>query len=491
MTRRWLIGLLLLGGCGRYDFEGTPIEEDKPPTLSYPGAAHAIMDKTELVVAPEHTGKDLVFSVSPALPAGLHLDEVTGKILGVASASVDHKGYVVTASNALGSADALIYLTVLTGETADVFADGVDEDEGMDKVCMSNIAGGCSLRAAFDTANHLPGEKKLVLLPPGTYRLDKSMSGLKTKLVIAGAGAGRTIIEAVNSDDGTMFAAVDNVNNSLRVENVTLRGFSGGDGGALTASGKGALDVFGVSFENNKSVKGGAINAFGGAVVTVEASSFTDNLARGTPAWGGVLNASGAGTSVTVRRSTATRNQAAWGSFSHVELDAELTLESSTLYDNHATEAGALASPSGRHTVRDSTIAGNTVKNATSAGIYLDTASASFTLTNNLIAGNSVDGGAASNCFRKTGGGEVKSFGGNAFSDGAGNCGGLLSSKDLMNAEVKLDPAGLANHGGMTKTLAILPGSAAIDLANGCAKEDQRGVARGEPCDAGAFELQP
>lgn len=488
MTRRWLLGMMLLGGCGRFDFEES-LPDQAQPTLSYPGSVHAIVNKTELAVAPEYTGAHLVFRVSPALPAGLTLDEITGKLRGIPTVVVDRADYVITAANDHGSASALVYLTALPGEAVDVLADGDDDTDGMDATCLSSAVSGCSLRAAFDTANHLPGDKQLVLVPPGTYKLKRSMAGLKKQIVIAGSGPGETIIEAANRDDGTFFFAIENPL-GLRLENLTLRGFSGGEGGALSVS-KGSLDVFGVAFEENTSAMGAVLHVSGGGAVTIDASSFTGNLARGNPAWGGVINASGANTRVTVRRSTATRNQAAWGSFAHVELDAELTLDRVTLYDNHATAAGALASPSGRLTVRESTIAGNTVSAATSAGLYLHTAAASYTLTNNLIADNRGPSGAPANCHRQDGGGEVKSFGGNAFGDGAGNCGDLLSPKDALNADVKLDPDGLGKHGGPTRTLAILPGSAAIDLAHGCAKEDQRGAPRGEPCDAGAFELQP
>ena len=54
----------------------------------------------------------------------------------------------------------------------------------------------------------------------------------------------------------------------------------------------------------------------------------------------------------------------------------------------------------------------------------------------------------------------------------------------------------LADNGGPTQTMALPPGSAAIDFvpANACpVTTDQRGVARpqGAACDAGAYELAP
>lgn len=54
------------------------------------------------------------------------------------------------------------------------------------------------------------------------------------------------------------------------------------------------------------------------------------------------------------------------------------------------------------------------------------------------------------------------------------------------------DPAllPLADNGGPTPTLALSPGSPAVDVAPTCPPEDQRGLPRSGLCDAGAYELQ-
>nr|BBJ47930.1 hypothetical protein SAVMC3_05590 [Streptomyces avermitilis] len=51
----------------------------------------------------------------------------------------------------------------------------------------------------------------------------------------------------------------------------------------------------------------------------------------------------------------------------------------------------------------------------------------------------------------------------------------------------------LADNGGPTDTTALLPGSPALDAADGCPATDQRGVARpqGTACDIGAYEYTP
>lgn len=68
---------------------------------------------------------------------------------------------------------------------------------------------------------------------------------------------------------------------------------------------------------------------------------------------------------------------------------------------------------------------------------------------------------------------------------------------DLQNTAPGLGP--LAANGGPTETMALLPGTAAIDAGEtACVAadgspltEDQRGDPRGTPCDIGAFEVQP
>ena len=77
--------------------------------------------------------------------------------------------------------------------------------------------------------------------------------------------------------------------------------------------------------------------------------------------------------------------------------------------------------------------------------------------------------------------------------DDDGTCGFTGQPGDLSDTPSGLDPAGLENNGGPTKTIALEPGSAAIgDVSNGslCPATDQRGVTRGTPCDIGAYNTQ-
>ena len=80
-------------------------------------------------------------------------------------------------------------------------------------------------------------------------------------------------------------------------------------------------------------------------------------------------------------------------------------------------------------------------------------------------------------------------------------CGFSAANGSLSNANPLLDPAGLANNGGPTQTIALRASSPALDHGDPavCAAPpvnnvDQRGFPRRNPydpiCDIGAFEVQ-
>ncbi len=88
------------------------------------------------------------------------------------------------------------------------------------------------------------------------------------------------------------------------------------------------------------------------------------------------------------------------------------------------------------------------------------------------------------------------SFGHNLF-DRKGQCVEAPAAGDKGGVAAGLAPLG--PNGGPTETIALESGSAAIDAGEaGCVdafgaplKTDQRGLPRGNPCDIGAFEVQP
>jgi CSLREA domain-containing protein len=124
------------------------------------------------------------------------------------------------------------------------------------------------------------------------------------------------------------------------------------------------------------------------------------------------------------------------------------------------------------------TLAGN------SAGLFggIATLAGTFSVANTIVAGN-----AGANCGNP---GFVTSMGFNI--DSADDC-GFRQTGDQVNTNPNLDGPKL-NAPGVTATMALLPGSPAIDAANPRCDQntDQRGVTRpqGARCDIGAFEVE-
>ena len=143
---------------------------------------------------------------------------------------------------------------------------------------------------------------------------------------------------------------------------------------------------------------------------------------------------------------------------------------------------------SGALTVSNTTISGNSAREG-GGGIYT---TGTTSLQNTIVSSSS--GG---NCAGQSG--KLSSLGYNLSSDDT--C-GFKGDGDLNNTNPTLGP--LQNNGGPTATMALLPGSQAIDAGNpsGCTdglghllKTDQRGMPRPDKedsggCDMGAYERQ-
>jgi large repetitive protein len=107
----------------------------------------------------------------------------------------------------------------------------------------------------------------------------------------------------------------------------------------------------------------------------------------------------------------------------------------------------------------------------------------SMTVTNTIVSG------VGEGCSTDGAADNIVSLGHNL--DSGSTC-GFADASDRSGTDPVLGP--LANHGGFTETLALLPGSPAIDAGDNtsCPSTDQRGVPRpqGAACDIGAYESQ-
>jgi hypothetical protein len=121
-----------------------------------------------------------------------------------------------------------------------------------------------------------------------------------------------------------------------------------------------------------------------------------------------------------------------------------------------------------------------TANSAAGAGGGVDGAGGTVTIGNSIVAGN-VAAPPSLNCA-----GVLVDQGGNVEFAAASCPAGFLQANPKLT--------GLADNGGPTQTVAIQPGSAAINHVPTCVLgSDQRGVARpvGSPCDSGAYQVAP
>jgi hypothetical protein len=275
-------------------------------------------------------------------------------------------------------------------------------------------------------------------------------------------------------------------------------GAFGGDGGGMLNRGNGALTD--VSFVGNHlgfgGIDGGAGGNGGGlyndyaAIATINNAAFDSNRAgdgHKVDGGQGADGGNGGGISdegvMTLTNVTITRNRAGntYGSYGY----------------HQPGNGGGLFTPEA--TLTNVTLAYTRAGRTTHGSGYIGTGNqldgeSGVTVANTIVFGS----GASCGCSGAFGvcKGSISSQGHNL--DSGTTC-GFTATGDLSNTDPRIEPlkleVALPNHGGFTPTLALLPGSPAIDAGDSaaCPATDQRGVARpqGAACDIGAYEFQP
>lgn len=337
----------------------------------------------------------------------------------------------------------------------------------------------CSLREAVLAANADPGTD-VVVLPAGTYLLtlfgegeDLAATGdldVTGDLVILGAGAPATVIDAVERDRILHVHGA-----SLTLSGVSFqRGRVAANGGALLNE-NGEVELSRVEFLSN----GTTGDTYGGAIFTdgtagslkVTESTFRLNNAGGS---GGAIAARG--TELTLRNVTFLVNRAngSFGGALYLFRDLPAVINNVTITGNTAAQAGG------------GVYSENSAFIGTNAPVF----------SNTIIAGNT--GGNAPDCT-----GSTQSAGYNAVGVGGGCTGFSAAKGDLQGTAADplfqvTGPSG--SFGGTTVTVSLPSGSPAVNAGNpaapgsgpgACETTDQRGAVRpaGGRCDIGAFEL--
>ncbi len=301
---------------------------------------------------------------------------------------------------------------------------------------------------------------------------------------------------------------------------------SGGEGGGIFNNGTATISNSTISGNSAPGGgQGGGIYDNGTASITD--STISDNSAPDGGGQGGGIYDDGTDT---ITDSTIADNSApdGGGQGGGIYDDGTDTITDSTIADNSAPDGGGQGGGiygNGTTSIGDSTISGNTAVGGQGGGISNGGSQTVLKLlSQSLQQGGLGTGQQCLNCQAPSNGvtlaGDIVATPGGAPAEGEcagatftddgynvdddGTCGlSGTSASDSATIDGYLGP--LADYGGPTETMALLPGSLAAPnpaqaaipvgfaasgaLTPSCAQLDQRGSGRGEPCDMGAYAL--
>jgi hypothetical protein len=389
--------------------------------------------------------------------------------------------------------------------------------DGHDYECDGSVdvaypGGTGPLPCAFQTfwkAHNEVDDPGIIHVGAGTYT---GVFSIGKSVTVIGAGIDQTIIDRAGSPQGIIISG--GAPPTVVISNLTVRNsINIGSGGGVVIV-NGTVSLRDCVIQNNTAWSGGGIENWGD--LTIERCTISGNVATGNFGGGGIYNlgtlvlidtsvvdnhadtagANGGGILndnddpgeyVHIIRTTLSGNSADNnGSALKDQGDRPVWLANVTVTDNTITSGdGSIMITAGKTTdIWNSTIAGN---HAGGPGVEGGVMTAStLILANTILADND-----NSNCY-VTGAGFITTTGSNI--DSGSTC-GFTAGPNMPNTDPLLGP--LADNGGYSETMALLPGSPAIDAGYGLVCSmfpvngvDQRGIARpiGLGCDIGAYE---
>src|SRR5277367_625539 len=353
----------------------------------------------------------------------------------------------------------------------------------------SPMAGDGSLREAITSANTAGGTNNIQFNAgvTGTITLGSTLPAIVSGETLTITGPTTSPGIAISGGNAVQLMVV-NAGATLKLQFLTMEdGSVTGvfvEGGAILNNG--TLTVADCTFSGNQATAGSQGIGVGGAIWSEGTLTVTDSTSSGNQATGGSQGGLGFGGAIfnagtgTVTDSTFSGNQATVG-------------------------GGAIVNDSGTLTVTNSTLSGNSAASLLGGGIE-NGVGGTVTLKGTILADESSGGNCALPDMPVLIS-PITDDGYNISDDDS--CGFTMapSGTSINNSTtLNLDPAGLANNGGPTKTIALEPNSQAVDFIPvlDCTDQsmppvqlttDQRGFPRPDPgnptfCDAGAFELQ-
>jgi hypothetical protein len=339
----------------------------------------------------------------------------------------------------------------------------------------------------------LPGDS--IFVAPATYH---ETLFIYFNLEIIGSGAKTTIVDGggVNSQ---VVVVGSEPKVQVKLSGMTVRNGAGQEDGGGIYNCFGTLTVIDSIITGNRISSGHGSYGYGAGIYNCPSSTLTlvnTTISNNSAVIGGAICNGG---TLTINKSTISGNVARQHEGGGIANYGTLTITNSTFSGNMARSSllgsvaggilnGGLFRSSGTLAINNSTLSGNVARGGKGGGIF-NVKGSTVVLQNSIVANNT--GG---NCH-----GAVTSHGYNLSSDGTCD---FDRAGDLNDTDPKLGQ--LRNNGGPTKTLALLPGSPAIDSGNpnGCTdgkghllKTDQRGEPRPDQedesgCDRGAYERQ-
>jgi hypothetical protein len=387
--------------------------------------------------------------------------------------------------------------------------------------------GRCTLRAAIEESNSLAGPDRIEL-PAGRYVLSLGELRIEDSLILNGAGAATTIIDANDTSRVLVIAPKSPATGApqpspptVSVANVTITGgrvapLAAINGAGVVNSGGSSLALLSTIISNNEA------RQFGGGVTNSGFLRIFDTAIRGNtlPRGGGGQTSSGGGvfnfgdSSIEIVRSVITGNQATRGGGIR-NAGGRLEILNTTISGNTAFARGGGIMNFGVANIGFSTITLNQAnvgaggEPTVGGGIFNE---GTVNLGSTILAENMDNRSRSSpdfspDCFSPSRFGMI-SFRNNVIGILNANCDvgdtifGDLRFDQAGSAAAPLDPGleALADNGGSTPTHGLADDSPAIDTARfvtsarffDCPEVDQRDLVRpgdgSDECDVGAFE---
>ena len=347
-----------------------------------------------------------------------------------------------------------------------------------------------SLREAIDNADTLAGPQTITFDPTvfataQTITLTGGELELSDTATTTIAGPGANLLSISGNNASGVFAI--NTGASAALSGLTITdGNNARAGGGFYNSGTAALSNCVIS---GNSAVGAAGGVFSDGTLTMNNCAVSGNSTAGYA--GGIDNVIGTMTltdcSVTGNSSLTKSGRYGGGGLRNGSYGT-LTMTNCTFSGNYSALGGGGIEngidPGSHSTIINCTVSGNFSKGK-GGGINMQ--GGKTTLGDSIVAGNTT-AGSGPDVFSA-----FISTGNNLIGNTAGSTGWVAS--DLTGIATKpIDPmlAHLGDYGGPTETLALLPGSPAIDAGTttNAPSSDQRGFSRVGAVDIGAFESQ-